>query len=975
MKRINFNLAALLILLFIAPAVGAEGLSIGSGTIFSLGSSTLSLSGNWNNAGTFTAGSGTVIFNGASGNQTITNSSGETFCNVTVNKAAGDLQLINNVAVTGTLTVTSGDVDLNGNVITLGTSGMLSESVGSTVKGTSGYITATRDLNAPAGENVAGMGAVITSSANLGSTTINRGHSQQSGIGNLSTLRYYDIIPANNAGLNATLVFNYDDSELNSLTEANLILFKSTDGGTTWINQGGTVTVASNIITKTGVLSFSRWTAGDSIHPLAVQEMDVQGNGVSIMDGDTTPSTGDFTDFGDTNTTLGTVVHTFTIRNVGGANLILTGTPEVVIGGANATDFSVTTQPTSPVAAGGNTTFQVTFNPSAAGLRTATISIANNDADENPYNFSISGTGIEYSDDDNISDPEEQGPDGNDPNYDGNSDGTPDWKQGNVVSFTTWAQDGSSHYITLEVPAGQTVYPYARKEFDSPLPAWVSFPYGFFSFTITRLEQGGATTMSIYLDGEPPQTYYKYGKTVDNHQDHWYEFSYDGHTGSEVVGDIVLDLTDGRRGDHDLEENGRITDPGGPTAIETHEVLYFPHITTATAEETQIGIINTENYAVTSTVSYYGKDGDLIAEDNATLEPKGKITFSSDHIPLNTASAIVAADGNLVGYTRYVTYNGQRCAWPASTKTQKSISVPHTAINADWATALCLFNPNDEDVEVTLGYESGISSNLTLHAKSQSFFWLAEPVSSIDSTGYISAIEMFESLTSGGDISALLLMERYLNALYVPYIFYGSGEFTGIGLKNSCYNGAASVFGYSETGEVEEIFLGTQTSHGRMAVNLTGILGDESLWAKIYGEAYLNTPCGTPLLYFQGLAVYGEDNQGKLGAVNLNALKFKEGFLGILSTDPEPAFALLNPDSVDATIDVIGYNSEGEVLASNTIQIASESNLTGALSDLFNGVFLDNATHINIVSDVDIYGFETIYTDDRMEMLPVLRRD
>jgi PKD repeat protein len=123
-------------------------------------------------------------------------------------------------------------------------------------------------------------------------------------------------------------------------------------------------------------------------------EMDVQGKAVSIVDGDSTPSTSDDTDFGSTDITTGTVDHTFTIRNTGTASLSLTGSPKVVVGGTNAGDFSVTSQPTSPVASsGGTTTFTVRFDPSAVGVRTATISIANDDADENPYNFSIQGTG------------------------------------------------------------------------------------------------------------------------------------------------------------------------------------------------------------------------------------------------------------------------------------------------------------------------------------------------------------------------------------------------------------------------------------------------------------------------------------------------------------------------------------------------------------------------------------------------------
>jgi hypothetical protein len=128
-------------------------------------------------------------------------------------------------------------------------------------------------------------------------------------------------------------------------------------------------------------------------------------------------------------------------------------------------------------------------------------------------------------------------------------------------------------------------------------------------------------------------------------------------------------------------------------------------------------------------------------------------------------------------------------------------------------------------------------------------------------------------------------------------------------------------------------------------------------------------------MLFDGLAGYGENTTGKLGAVNLNALRFREGFLGIISTHPEPFFSLVNPDTVDATLCITGYNSDGEVLVSNTIQIMAGSNMTGAVSDLFSGTSLNNVSHIRIVSDVNIYGFETIYTGGRMEMLPVLAVD
>ena len=125
-------------------------------------------------------------------------------------------------------------------------------------------------------------------------------------------------------------------------------------------------------------------------------EMDVFGNGVEIADGDTTPSAADDTDFGQQNVTSGSVTNTFTIQNNGTLDLNLTDpSPYVTITGANAGDFTLTLVPSTPVAASGSTTFSISFDPSALGIRTATVSIANDDSDENPYNFDIQGEGID----------------------------------------------------------------------------------------------------------------------------------------------------------------------------------------------------------------------------------------------------------------------------------------------------------------------------------------------------------------------------------------------------------------------------------------------------------------------------------------------------------------------------------------------------------------------------------------------------
>ena len=132
---------------------------------------------------------------------------------------------------------------------------------------------------------------------------------------------------------------------------------------------------------------------GNSFTSVPTPEIDVQGNSVSIGNGDITPSINDWTDFGSTQIITNPQIKTFTIRNYGGSNLILSGAPLISISGS--TDFVLTTTPASPIVSLGATTFSVQFNPSSLGLKTATITIANNDSNENPYTFTIQGTGIQ----------------------------------------------------------------------------------------------------------------------------------------------------------------------------------------------------------------------------------------------------------------------------------------------------------------------------------------------------------------------------------------------------------------------------------------------------------------------------------------------------------------------------------------------------------------------------------------------------
>lgn len=188
----------------------------------------------------------------------------------------------------------------------------------------------------------------------------------------------------------------------------------ATNSPTSYAVASGTLPAGLTLNTTTGVISGTPTVAGASSVTVTATnaggtsaaatisftitgpEINVQGGAVAtnILDGDTTPNTTDWTDFG--NVVLGNnFSRVFTIQNTGSAALTLSGaSPYVVISGANAGDFSVTVAPiTNSVAAAGFVTFTVRFLPTAVGLRTATLTINNNDGNEGVYDFAIQGTG------------------------------------------------------------------------------------------------------------------------------------------------------------------------------------------------------------------------------------------------------------------------------------------------------------------------------------------------------------------------------------------------------------------------------------------------------------------------------------------------------------------------------------------------------------------------------------------------------
>jgi len=192
-------------------------------------------------------------------------------------------------------------------------------------------------------------------------------------------------------------------------------------------------------------------------------------------------------------------------------------------------------------------------------INTATITSTTSESD--PSNNTDEAT-IPDTDGDGVPDPTDNCPnDANPGQEDTDGDGVGDVCDNAANDLPTSTKSGP---VTLQTSTG---YFSAAVGVGNPspagAPAGVHFPHGFFGFTIEGLAAGETAVITITLPGNMPDTteYWKYGPTVVITDDHWYQIPVGDNEGDNV---IVIAITDGGDGDHDLTANGVIVDPGGP---------------------------------------------------------------------------------------------------------------------------------------------------------------------------------------------------------------------------------------------------------------------------------------------------------------------------------------------------------------------------------------------------------------------------
>ena len=148
-------------------------------------------------------------------------------------------------------------------------------------------------------------------------------------------------------------------------------------------DQNGISSVNGGYEAVIATVGFGTIPQSISFVPLSAPEIAVSFSATNIVDGDASPSGTEGTDFG--TVTQGTVVErVFRVDNTGTAALTASGM--ILPAG-----FTVVESLAPTITAGNFDTFTVRLDTSSTGIKNGQISFTNNDSNENPFNFEISG--------------------------------------------------------------------------------------------------------------------------------------------------------------------------------------------------------------------------------------------------------------------------------------------------------------------------------------------------------------------------------------------------------------------------------------------------------------------------------------------------------------------------------------------------------------------------------------------------------
>ena len=402
-------------------------------------------------------------------------------------------------------------------------------------------------------------------------------------------------------------------------------------------------------------------------------------------------------------------------------------------------------------------------------------------------------------------------------------------------------------------------------------------------------------------------------------------------------------------------------------------ILYFPHVTSnREGWETEICVINTtpNDQIVNGVFRAYNDSGLNVSEDIAvTLNPHGRrqITVGNEFIGAENIGYIVfeVDSGVASGYMKFYVEGAYRAALPAvSSINTGDIYIPHIASDSTWWTDISLINTTSSPRTLEIEFDNGETKTVDLSANEQRSFLVSDlfegqPQPDIfsavirDANGIV-GMELFCN-EAGNQMSGILLNGETTADIYYPHAASTGGWETGIVAYNP--SGMAInivIYPYDDAGnpyKSKTIMIGGRQKYIGLLSKLE--IPENTAWLRIWSP-------GAPMTGFELFA-----RKNVMAGYTGVGISGKEGIFPRLENNGSTGIAFVNLGAGTASILLTAYDDEGNVIATETVSLASNAKVVKKAPELFSQD-ISGATYITYSSDMDVAGFQLNASSDGM---------
>jgi len=401
-------------------------------------------------------------------------------------------------------------------------------------------------------------------------------------------------------------------------------------------------------------------------------------------------------------------------------------------------------------------------------------------------------------------------------------------------------------------------------------------------------------------------------------------------------------------------------------------ILYFPHVTSnREGWETEICVINTtpNDEIVNGVFRAYNDDGLNVSEDIAvTLNPNGRrqIIVGDEFIGAENIGYIVFEldPGVASGYMKLYVEGAYRAALPAvsSINTGDILYLSHIASDSTWWTDISLLNTTSSPRTLDVEFDNGETKTVDIPANGQRVFLISDlfdgqPQENIqsalikDANGVI-GLELFNE--SDNKMSGVLLNGETTSEIYYPHIASEGGWETGIVAYNpSDIAMNIMIYPYDDEGnpyKSKKILLFGKQKYVGLLSDLE--IPEGAAWLKIWSP-----------LPITGFELFARPNQ--LAGYTGVGISRKVGIFPKLEENGATGIAFVNLGSSTASIMLTAIDDDGNAIATETINLASNAKVVEMAPNLFSQD-ISGATYITYSSDMDVVGFQLNASSDDM---------